>query len=201
MALNYLILTFFWVIYFFTHSYFADQKVKEKFRRSFPGIYPYYRLIYNFFAVVLLIPSVYWMAAVDFPEVWAATLQVKFLGVVLAGGGALIIINAFTTYSLKEFVGVHLTDRMENGLRTTGVFGWVRHPVYLGTLMFFAGFILWNPTTGNILTYLLVWVYLVIGIKLEEKKLVEEFGEDYLKYQQEVPGLLPLSIFNKRKVS
>jgi protein-S-isoprenylcysteine O-methyltransferase Ste14 len=36
-------------------------------------------------------------------------------------------------------------------------------------------------------------MYIVIGTKLEEKKLVLEYGDIYIKYQQEVPMLLPFT--------
>jgi len=34
--------------------------------------------------------------------------------------------------------------------------------------------------------------YFVIGSRLEERKLVREFGENYRRYQQSVPALMPL---------
>jgi protein-S-isoprenylcysteine O-methyltransferase Ste14 len=41
-------------------------------------------------------------------------------------------------------------------------------------------------------------VYIIIGTKLEEKKLVLEFGEAYIKYQKEVPMLIPFTKVEKR---
>jgi len=35
--------------------------------------------------------------------------------------------------------------------------------------------------------------YIIIGTRLEEKKLVLEFGESYTKYQHEVPMLIPFT--------
>jgi protein-S-isoprenylcysteine O-methyltransferase Ste14 len=51
--------------------------------------------------------------------------------------------------------------------------------------------------TLNLLTvFILLTIYLVIGAKLEEKRLLEEFGDDYRAYQAQVPMLLP---FPRRK--
>jgi protein-S-isoprenylcysteine O-methyltransferase Ste14 len=36
-------------------------------------------------------------------------------------------------------------------------------------------------------------IYIVIGTKLEEKKLVLEYGDRYIKYKQEVPMLIPFT--------
>jgi len=34
-------------------------------------------------------------------------------------------------------------------------------------------------------------IYIIIATRLEEKKLVLEFGDTYVKYQQEVPMFIP----------
>lgn len=40
-------------------------------------------------------------------------------------------------------------------------------------------------------------IYIIIGTKLEERKLILEFGDAYINYQVEVPMLIP---FTKVKV-
>ena len=37
-----------------------------------------------------------------------------------------------------------------------------------------------------------ITLYFAIGSRLEERKLVAEFGESYRRYQRRVPGLVPL---------
>ena len=64
-----------------------------------------------------------------------------------------------------------------------------RHPLYLGGLL-----ILWcSPVmTANLLVlYATLSVYLVIGARLEEIRLVRAFGEPYIQYQAQVPMLIP----------
>ena len=45
----------------------------------------------------------------------------------------------------------------------------------------------------DIVTNIILIIYVVIGTKLEEKKLVLEFGDAYVKYQKEVPMLIPFT--------
>lgn len=54
---------------------------------------------------------------------------------------------------------------------------------------------LWGQTfrLDDIVVNIVLTIYIIIGIKLEEKKLVLEFGDTYVKYQQEVPMLIPFT--------
>ena len=47
------------------------------------------------------------------------------------------------------------------------------------------------PTVSYLACGLIITVYTLIGIVLEEKKLVIEFGETYTTYQKQVPKLIP----------
>lgn len=54
---------------------------------------------------------------------------------------------------------------------------------------------LWGQTfrLDDIVVNIVLTIYIIISIKLEEKKLVLEFGDTYVKYQQEVPMLIPFT--------
>jgi len=53
--------------------------------------------------------------------------------------------------------------------------------------------ILWCQifTISDIVVNTVLTVYILIATRLEEKKLVLEFGDAYIKYQQQVPMLIP----------
>jgi protein-S-isoprenylcysteine O-methyltransferase Ste14 len=66
--------------------------------------------------------------------------------------------------------------------------------------MYFAVIIfLWCQTFrwSDVVVNLVLTAYVIIGTILEEKKLVLEFGESYIKYQKEVPMLIPFTKLNK----
>jgi protein-S-isoprenylcysteine O-methyltransferase Ste14 len=44
---------------------------------------------------------------------------------------------------------------------------------------------------SNLIIYLLMIAYVLLAIPLEESKLVELYGDAYLKYREEVPALVP----------
>ncbi len=74
-------------------------------------------------------------------------------------------------------------------LITTGIYSRVRHPAYLFTV----GSWLLTPIMG--LDRLLfaggMVAYLFIGIRFEEKKLLEKFGDAYRLYREKTPMLIP----------
>lgn len=99
----------------------------------------------------------------------------------------------FDTFGLEP-IKAHLRGRP---LRTTnfivrGPYRWVRHPLYFFMLVLF-----WSFPDGALdrLLFNGLWtVWVIIGTLLEEKDLVETFGEEYRRYQQTVPMLFPWRI-------
>ena len=45
----------------------------------------------------------------------------------------------------------------------------------------------------DIVVNMVLTAYIIVGTILEEKKLVLEFGDTYIKYQKEVPMLIPFT--------
>jgi protein-S-isoprenylcysteine O-methyltransferase Ste14 len=72
-----------------------------------------------------------------------------------------------------------------------GVFNKSRHPVYFAAILIFSSFVI---STLSILA-ISMWV-LIIGLYIllandEEKRLISKFGDEYKKYQAEVPKWIP----------
>jgi hypothetical protein len=70
-----------------------------------------------------------------------------------------------------------------------GPYRWVRHPLYSCVIV-----LLWaNPVmTLDHLTFAAIWTtWIYVGARLEERDLVADFGEDYRRYQNQVPILVP----------
>jgi protein-S-isoprenylcysteine O-methyltransferase Ste14 len=53
------------------------------------------------------------------------------------------------------------------------------------------GWLLMDGHDTALLVVGITFVYLPIGIALEERKLIAAFGEDYVRYRREVPALFP----------
>ena len=120
-----------------------------------------------------------------FPAIILTTLG-QFTGV------AIIVLGILQT-DLWHFVGLRQIMAQENQrsskMITSGLYGWVRHPLYTGGLL-----LIWlmPVMTINFLTlFILLTIYLIVGAKSEEERLIHEFGDDYREYQKTVPMLLP----------
>lgn len=76
-------------------------------------------------------------------------------------------------------------------LVTTGIYGWVRNPMYLGHLIFLVGlaWTLKSALAALIALATAIWFHLrVLG---DEKRLAELFGSDYLEYKARVKRWIP----------
>jgi protein-S-isoprenylcysteine O-methyltransferase Ste14 len=76
-------------------------------------------------------------------------------------------------------------------LKVNGIHRFVRHPLYLGTILFVCGLFFLFPTISNLIAVVLLIIYVLTGIVFEEKKLVKEFGKNYEEYILKVPMLIP----------
>jgi protein-S-isoprenylcysteine O-methyltransferase Ste14 len=83
--------------------------------------------------------------------------------------------------------------KQENRLATDGLYGLVRHPQYTGLFigLFGEGVIHW-PTIFSVGLFPIIVLAYVLLARREEKKVIEEFGQEYLEYKRQVPAFLPV---------
>jgi protein-S-isoprenylcysteine O-methyltransferase Ste14 len=88
--------------------------------------------------------------------------------------------------------------RAKSQLITTGIYGHVRHPQYLGFLLLTLGMnIQWITIPTLLLWPAIVILYYRLA-KEEDKKMEEKFGEEHRKYSRSVPMFIPRIRIRKR---
>ena len=73
----------------------------------------------------------------------------------------------------------------------SGVYAWVRHPMYLGILLFCLAFIFVSVSLVSIAIWIAFFVSYDRMAAYEEKSLIEILGESYIAYQKHVAKWLP----------
>ncbi|MCF8246883.1 MAG: isoprenylcysteine carboxylmethyltransferase family protein [Saprospiraceae bacterium] len=188
------------IAYYTLHSLLAANGVKAALTKI---VSPrYYRLLFNVVAVGLFAAIFTLYFLVEKTALWTPNLILPYPGAFLALAGISWIVRAMKRYNLDEFMGLEQlrTDQkpQHNKLIIRGLNGRVRHPLYFGTLLVVIGILLIFPTDAMFAFALISTIYLVIGSRLEEEKLVTEFGEAYRRYQRDVPMLLPFRVKKPR---
>lgn len=103
----------------------------------------------------------------------------------------LIISGLLAGFGLNTVFG---KTREEPQVITTGVFSIVRHPVYLGSILFYLGFILLSLSLLSVLVWILIIVFYYMISRYEEKLLTQRFGSVYEEYKKKVPMLFPINL-------
>jgi methanethiol S-methyltransferase len=183
------ILALLWMAYGFVHTVLAMNSAKT----FFQSISKYYRLIYNILALILIIPIILYQFSFSSEILLEKSFLNQLLGGLMMASGLFLASKALMSYNLKEFIGIQYLQQSSkpSTLRKDELSSIVRHPLYLGIIVFLWGWFGFSGLLSSLVTALSLTVYIRIGIYFEERKLVEEFGKEYRKYQEEVPMLIP----------
>jgi protein-S-isoprenylcysteine O-methyltransferase Ste14 len=182
------------IAYGILHSLLASPWAKYRARKTFgPNADKFYRLLYNAIGVITLLPVLVTLAMK--PGDILYRLSWPWVVLAFAGQGAALLLLAIGLLQtdLWHFLGLRQIlqpqTSAEPTLVVTGLYRWVRHPLYTLGLVF-----LWlTPVmTSSLLVFNLgMSVYIYVGSIFEERRLRDEFGLAYADYQRRVPRLLP----------
>jgi protein-S-isoprenylcysteine O-methyltransferase Ste14 len=103
------------------------------------------------------------------------------------------LINHFDLFGLRQ-VYLYLRGKEYSQLRfgTPLLYRHIRHPLYLGWLLAF-----WATpvmTIAHLVFAIATTVYIFLAIQFEEKDLLDTFGDDYRRYRESVPMIVPVRI-------
>jgi protein-S-isoprenylcysteine O-methyltransferase Ste14 len=106
----------------------------------------------------------------------------------IIGGIIFLIAMGFAVLAVYQIkFGAVKVPNVKRELKTSGIYGLVRHPIYFGDTFWPVGLsIMFNATYSLMLTPL--WFVLLLLLSLvEEDRLIEEYGKEYEEYMQKVP--------------
>ena len=130
-------------------------------------------------------------AAIYFLSTGPILLQpglLNLLGACLCAGGVLLMFAAFA--SIRGAVQITPEPRRGATLATTGVYGYLRHPIYTAILVLVAGRFLRKPTAAIGGAAALVSAFLLAKVRVEERLLHARYPE-YIDYKQRTWGIIP----------
>ncbi len=202
--MDYYIIAFLWITWCFLHSFLITPSVTIYLQDKLQNKYDYFRLFYNVFATISFV--LLWMYKPMYEETivfsWDGYWHViRLLLIVIS---LLSFILGTKNYDMLQFIGIrHIAEKSttqgigkSGGLILSGILQYVRHPWYFGIILYlWAGYEHLGVT--RLIANSILTLYLIIGAKLEEKKIVAEFGDAYRDYQRKVPMLIPYKLFNK----
>jgi protein-S-isoprenylcysteine O-methyltransferase Ste14 len=151
------------------------------------------------FSLALLIPLIKYSGQLDPEIIITDGLVLNMVRKILVIASLLTFFWAFFfNYDSLSFFGIRQilnfgktkTTNPSEEIKRNGLLGIIRHPMYLSLIIY-----LWCQTYKlvDIVANTVLTIYVIVGTILEEKKLVLEFGDTYVKYQQEVPMLIPFT--------
>ncbi len=179
------------------HSVLITPSVTKFFQRRMRGTFRFYRLFFNAVSTLTLIPVALYAYALRMKPIFSWHGYWRIAQILLLVVSLTLFFFGARRYDAKKFLGItQLREKEENSgpitgtgrLDTSGVLSVVRHPWYLAGIL-----ILWarELDISALLVNIVFCAYFIVGAFLEERKLVKEFGEQYLAYQKKVPMFIP----------
>lgn len=123
---------------------------------------------------------------------WPAGWTAVPVAVQVAGA----IVTAIAARRLDVFALAGLRpsrDVSHQPLETTGLYGWVRHPIYFGWILLVLGAPVMTATRAAFAAISIA--YLVAAVPFEERGLVSHYGDTYRAYQRRVRARLVPGVY------
>ncbi len=163
----------------------------------------FYRSLYTVVSFATAAAAFLFISRLPDRELWTAPAWAAWLMQGIRGGAVVAALSAFKHLDGWEFLGIKQVWRYatrretsgdidgltQQGLVTTGVYGFVRHPLYLAGIIFFT----LDPriTMNGLAVTILADAYFLFGMLIEERRFLKIFGEEYALYMKRVPRMLP----------
>jgi protein-S-isoprenylcysteine O-methyltransferase Ste14 len=194
--MKYILLALLWSAWCFLHSALISLRVTAFVKRRLEDRFRFYRLLYNAFALVTLVPVVWYAYSLKAEPLFSWNGSWRVGQVLLLAASLFLFGEGARNYDGAAFLGLRQLKRGDGctgltetcALETRGILGVVRHPWYAGGMM-----IIWarDLNLSAMITNVILTGYFLVGAFLEERKLCIEFPEPYKEYRQKVSMFFP----------
>jgi protein-S-isoprenylcysteine O-methyltransferase Ste14 len=125
----------------------------------------------------------------SFPIAHEGLINYSGLAIIIAG----MIIRLMAVRQLGRYFTVDVTIRSGHQIMTGGLYKYVRHPSYSGSLLSFVGYgISLNNYVSLAIVFIPVFLSFLYRMHVEEKALIDQFGQAYNDYKTSTKRLIPL---------
>ncbi|MEX2161133.1 MAG: isoprenylcysteine carboxylmethyltransferase family protein [Anaerolineales bacterium] len=171
------------------HSILASPGAKDWAQRSFgaEATRRGYRFFFNVVGVITLLPVLALVAWLPDTPLYSVPFALRPVFLVGQGLGVLLLAAALRMTDALDFAG--LRQLAEPQLVTGGVYRYMRHPLYTGSLL-----VLWLLPGMSVNWFALmlgITLYFIVGAHYEERKLERYFGKAYREYKARTPMFIP----------
>jgi protein-S-isoprenylcysteine O-methyltransferase Ste14 len=118
------------------------------------------------------------------------TISTWIQSVALGFSGFGLFFSIVALWQLKKSLSPFPTPKSDSELIITGLYKYIRHPIYSGLLLFFFGYAIYSVSLYRLIVSLLLLVLFHVKSRYEEQKLKERFLE-YESYQTYTGRFLP----------
>lgn len=133
--------------------------------------------------------AIHWGAIYDFSRLSSTETFWQVLGIIVVV--LAIAVNQLAIRTLKGLFD-RITIKPNHQLITSGIYRQVRHPVYLSYVLLLIGYCtILQSFVSLVLTVVSCTIWLGNRINIEEKMLVEKFGDRYQAYQRKTKKIIP----------
>lgn len=191
---------FWWIlfsllIYGVFHSLLASRRFKAMLYHRFgPRSTRWHRFLFSLMGGLTILPVLALVALLPDRVIYSVSMPFAAVMNLLRLAGLIGLVYGVLQTGFMNFIGLDRVLDPAAGDKpprfvTNGLYRWVRHPLYTCAmlLMWAAPNLSWNTLAFN----LGVSVYLIIGSRYEEQKLLNEYGSAYQEYRQRTPAFLP----------
>lgn len=144
---------------------------------------------------VLFVPAIMWLASL-MPELWIGSVWRIAVAVGLAIVGISLSVWSIVYMKRKgdgnplDAFGHEVAPRTKH-LMTSGPYRLSRNPMLTGSFVYYAGVCVWLWTWQSLLVFAAVIVIMLVQVRTEEKRLRNDFGDEYEAYCRRTGRFLP----------